>query len=223
MYFKLICQQKTSRTHVCVSRSNDWIVQQCPTLLPVANDKINHKHVALVENIIVAEKNTFGDRGCMFTFCGAAAVGDIFDAFKAVDVAIPLQALPFFSMELTICDSYNLITPMSVRSLGHTLINDVSFVEHCIYLGWSLGALVVSETVLLCETALGQPCAMVMLDPRGTFPIKPRAQGAQESNLSELRAIFAVRVPKAAVLTKNGYAARHRIVVFNFVCVSPIL
>ena len=94
--------EDTSRTRVCVSRSNDRIVEQCPTLLSVANDKINHKHVALVENIIVAEKNTFGDRGCMFTFCGAAAVGNIFDAFKAVDVAIPLRVLSLFPMELTI-------------------------------------------------------------------------------------------------------------------------
>ena len=113
---------------------------------------------------------------------------------------------------------------MSVRSLGHTLINDVSFVEHCICLGWSFGAFVVSDTVLLCETALVQPCAMVMLDTRLTFPFKPRAQRPQKNNsFAGVIHSFAVALPKVSVLINNGYAAKHRISVFNFVCVSPIL
>lgn len=63
---------------------------------------------------------------------------------------------------------------MCVRGLGHWLVGEVRRVEKQIWLGMSLGAFAASVAALLCETALAQPRALVALDSRDQYPVRPR-------------------------------------------------
>lgn len=93
--------EDTSRMRLFVPRSNDCIVQRCPMLFSVANDQLHHKHV-FVANKRLAEKNAFVEHACVLAFAGGAAVGNITDTFKPLDVAIPLRVLSFAPIRLTI-------------------------------------------------------------------------------------------------------------------------
>lgn len=75
------------------------------------------------------------------------------------------------TMELTNRDSYISMPSMCVHGLGRQLFDDKCLVAHCIWLGWSLGAIAASEAAKSCEIALSQPRATVMLDNRVPYPM----------------------------------------------------
>ena len=87
-------------------------------------------------------------------------------------------------------------------------MSDVSFVEHDIFLGSSLGANVAAGAVLLCETALVQPRAMVMLDPR-SLPLQVNPPRNQKMDFPRL-------CPRVLVYVEGGHVASHRASTQNF-------
>lgn len=125
----------------------------------------------LQENYRLAEEYAFVDDGPLFSFSGAAAVGQASNVYKNLDAASPLQVVQVLPMELATRDSCFSMPTICVRNLGHWFVDEVTSVEHSIWLGTSLGVVVASEAALLCETALAPTRAIVALDNRTGFPM----------------------------------------------------
>jgi len=113
-----------------------------------------------------------GDHGCVFAFVGAAAIGNLTDAFKPLAMAMPLQVVSVLPTESTIKGSHVSMTSMCVGDLAIWLGDGPKFMNSCIYIGWSLGAIFAKAVVLLCEAALGPPRAIVTLDIRKSYPVR---------------------------------------------------
>lgn len=125
----------------------------------------------LVANCQSAKKEAFVDRGSLFAFCGAAAVGHVANTFNFLDMSTPLQITSILPMELTVSDSCCTVSSMCICGLGQWLVGDWHRAEQSVWLGISLGAFVASEIALLCERSLSQPRAVVQLDSRMRYPM----------------------------------------------------
>ena len=72
---------------------------------------------------------------------------------------------------------------------------------------------------MLCESALGQPRAVVSLDPRSKFPEKPKRGKTSPLEVSQVQRFSANVMPKVFVLIGMGHSQRSRVqtVYFEFV------
>ena len=75
----------------------------------------------------------------------------------------------------------------------------------------SIGAFAASEAALLCESALGQPRAVVNLDPRSKFPEKPKHRKTSPLEVSQVQRFSANVMPKVFVLIGMGHSQRSRV------------